>query len=328
MIIAAWIVGIGIALLCLVAGGLALFSARTARQVEKALPPRGRFIEIDGARIHYLDEGSGPALLLIHGLAGQVHNFTHSLLGRLKRDYRVIILDRPGSGYSTPAPGGSVAIGAQAQLVSRFITALGLKRPIVVGHSMGGAIGLALALNHPDRIAGLALIAPLTQVPQSVPAPFAGLAIRTPLLRRLVAWTLATPVSIANRKLTLETLFGPQPVPDDFAVKGGGLLNLRPCSFIGASTDLIAGEEDLTAMPMRYKDLAVPLGIIYGAQDRILDPAVHGRGLAAQVPHADLELIDGGGHMILISSAERCAAFIARTSQRIAAADAKPAPVA
>jgi pimeloyl-ACP methyl ester carboxylesterase len=267
-------------------------------------------------------------LLLIHGLAGQMHNFTHSLLDKLKRDHRVIILDRPGSGYSTPAPGASAAIGAQAELISHFINALELKRPIIVGHSMGGAIALSLALNHPDQIAGLALIAPLTQVPERIPAPFTGLEIGSPLIRRAVAWTLATPVSIANRKVALETLFGPQPVAHDFAVKGGGLLNLRPCSFIGASSDLIASEEDLTAMPEKYKDLACPLGIIYGAQDRILDATAHGRGLAAQVPGADLELIDGGGHMILISSAERCTAFIARMAQRIAAADATVAPVA
>src|SRR5580658_10870076 len=148
MIVLAWILGAGLALLGLILSGLALFTGLTARRVEKALPPQGRFIEVDGARIHYLDEGSGPTLLLVHGLAGQMRNFTHALLDRLKGQFRVVILDRPGCGYSTPAPGASAAISAQASLIARFIDALGLERPLVVGHSMGGAIALALALNH------------------------------------------------------------------------------------------------------------------------------------------------------------------------------------
>jgi pimeloyl-ACP methyl ester carboxylesterase len=323
-----WIVVAAVVLLGLVGGGLALFTAWTARQVEKTLPPRGRFVDVDGARIHYLDEGSGPPIVLIHGLAGQVHNFTHSLLGRLRDAHRVIVVDRPGSGYSTAAPGSSAAVDAQARLIANFIVALGLERPLIVGHSLGGAIGLYLGLNHPEQVGGLALLAPVTTMPERIPAPFEGLAIQSPLLRRLVAWTLATPISIANRTVVLETLFGPQPVAADFAIKGGGLLNLRPKSFIGASRDLTANEQELKALPGRYQELKVPLGIIYGSQDRILDPAAHGKGLAAQRPDADFELIEGGGHMILITSADRCAAFIVRAAQRLATVQTKLAPVA
>jgi predicted alpha/beta-fold hydrolase len=99
MIAVTWIVGIVLVLVILILGGLAVFSAWTARQVEKRLPPHGRFIDVDGARIHYLDEGSGQTLLLVHGLAGQTRVFTHSLLDKLKRDYRVVIMYRKGSGY-------------------------------------------------------------------------------------------------------------------------------------------------------------------------------------------------------------------------------------
>jgi pimeloyl-ACP methyl ester carboxylesterase len=323
-----WIVVAVIVLFGVVGGGLALFTAWTARQVEKTLPPRGRFIDVDGARIHYVDEGSGPPIVMIHGLAGQLHNFTHSLLERLKAEHRVIILDRPGNGHSTAAPGASAAVDAQAALIARFIAALGLKRPLIVGHSLGGAISLYLGLNHAEQISGLALVAPVTTLPAAIPAPFQGLAIQSPFLRRLVAWTLATPVSISNRQVVLDALFGPQPVSADFAIKGGGLLNLRPRAFIGASRDLTAKEDVLAALPGRYHELKVPIGIIYGAQDRILDPSVHGQGLAAARPDADFELIEGGGHMILIASADRCAAFIARMAQRIIGTEAKLAPVA
>jgi pimeloyl-ACP methyl ester carboxylesterase len=323
-----WILGVIVGVAGFALCGLVLFTAWTARQVEKQLPPVGRFIDVDGARIHYLDEGTGPPVLLVHGLAGQMHNFTHSLLGRLlKHGFRVVIPDRPGSGYSTRPAHASATINAQALVISRFCEELSLERPLVVGHSLGGAIALALALNHPEQVAGLALLAPATQRPDRVPPPFDGLLIASPLLRRLVAWTVVTPLSIANSKRTLALLFGPQPVPGDFAVRGGGLLSLRPASFIGASTDLVATHGE-SGDPARYEDLTVPVGILFGAGDRILDPAVHGKGLAAKVAGAELELIEGGGHMIPVTSADRTAAFIARMAARAAAVGNDLAPLA
>jgi pimeloyl-ACP methyl ester carboxylesterase len=321
------IVGVVVALTGLIVAGLVLFTAWTARQVAKRLPPRGRFIDVDGARIHYLDEGTGPTLLLVHGLGGHMLNFTYSLLGKLTRQFRVIVLDRPGSGYSTRPKGASATISAQARTISRFCQELKLGRPLIVGHSLGGAIALALALNHPEQVAGLALLAPATHRPQRVPPPFDGLAIASPLLRHLIAWTVATPLSIVNRDQALAMVFGPQPVPHDFAVAGGGLLSLRPCSFIGASADLLGTSAELDEMPSRYKELTVPVGILYGTGDRILDPAVHGKGLAAKVTGADLELIEGGGHMIPVTSADRAAAFIERMAQRAAAAESTLATV-
>jgi pimeloyl-ACP methyl ester carboxylesterase len=327
MIAAAWIIGAVLLLLGLTAAGLALFSARTARQVEQVVPPLGRFIEVDGARIHYLDEGSGPPLLLIHGLAGQMRHFTYSLLDRLKSDYRVVILDRPGSGYSTRPPQGSAAISAQARTIARFAKALGLERSLIVGHSLGGAIALSLALDHPEQVGGLALIAPATHPQEHVSPVFRALVIRSALLRWLVAWTLATPLSIRNGALALKIVFGPEPVPADFATRGGGLLTLRPRSFIGASRDLVAVVDDFDAMPARYQSLTVPVGILFGASDRILDPAAHGEALAKKLRGADFELIEGGGHMIPMTAAERSAKFIARMAQRVAATGAKPTPV-
>jgi pimeloyl-ACP methyl ester carboxylesterase len=327
MTMIAWIAGAAATLVALVAAGLVAFTAWTARKVEKFMPPAGRFIDVDGARIHYLDEGTGPVLLLVHGLSGQLHNFTHSLLGRLSPNFRVVILDRPGSGYSTRPAGASAEIVAQARMISRFCEELGLDRPLVVGHSLGGAIALALAMNHPDHVGGLALVAPATQRPERVPAPFDRMLITSPLMRRVIAWTVAVPMSIRNSERTLAVLFGPEPVPRDFAVRGGGLLSLRPVSFYGASTDLVASNGDLGEAP-RYEDLAMPVGVLFGTADRVLDPDVHGRGFAA-LAGAELELIEGGGHMIPVTAADRTAAFIARMAQRAAAAaQNKPAPAA
>jgi pimeloyl-ACP methyl ester carboxylesterase len=127
-------------------------------------------------------------------------------------------------------------------------------------------------------------------------------------------------MSIRSSSQALALLFGPEPVPSDFAVRGGGLLTLRPSAFISASTDLMASSGEAGQMPARFGDLTMPVGILFGADDRILDPAVHGKSLVAKVAGADFELIEGGGHMIPVTGADRTAAFIARIEHRAATA--------
>jgi len=117
--------------------------------------------------------------------------------------------------------------------------------------------------------------------------------------------------------------FGPDPVAPDYATRGGGLLNLRPRSFINASRDLLAANEDLANMHRRYPELKMPVGVLFGTADRLLDAAQHGATMAAKVSGLDLELIEGGGHMILISAPERSAAFIKRMAQRAATSAAQ-----
>jgi pimeloyl-ACP methyl ester carboxylesterase len=126
-------------------------------------------------------------------------------------------------------------------------------------------------------------------------------------------------LSIRNRNFVLEAAFGPQPIAADYGTLGGGLLNLRPHSFINASRDLMATMEDLAHMQERYQRLTIPIGVLFGTGDRLLDPAKHGATMATKVAGLDLELREGGGHMVPISSAERAVALIARMAQRVAA---------
>ncbi len=294
-------------------GGLALFAALTQRRVERLIPADGQFIDIDGRRMHYQDRGDGPAIVMIHGLAGQMRNFSYALVERLANDHRVIVIDRPGSGYS--APGAAANVRAQAAQVAAFIAKLGLERPLIVGHSLGGAVALALALDHPDKVGGLALIAPLTQPQEMIPPAFDRLAITSGAARAAVAWTIATPLTLLLGQRGTETAFAPEPVPADFVTRGGGALVARPRSFRSASADLVAANDDLPAMAASYPSLSVPTAILYGRGDQVLDPDVHGRGLAAALPGADLTLIDGG-HMILVTRPDETAAWIRTQSAR------------
>jgi cation diffusion facilitator CzcD-associated flavoprotein CzcO/pimeloyl-ACP methyl ester carboxylesterase len=295
-------------------GGLALFAKLSQRRTERMIPADGAFIDVDGRRMHYLDRGTGPTIVMIHGLAGQMRNFSYALLHRLATDYRVILVDRPGSGYS--APGETANIRAQAAQIARFIAALELEKPLVVGHSLGGAVALALAIDHPEAVGGLALIAPLTQPQDSAPSAFAALAIVSPAARKAVAWTLATPAAILAGEKGAVAAFAPEAVPADFATRGGGALVSRPANFEAASADLVAANDDLPDMVARYHGLWLPIAILYGRDDQILDPEVHGARFADMVPHAALTLIDGG-HMIPVTRPDETAAWIRTQADRL-----------
>ncbi|SFP60119.1 alpha/beta fold hydrolase [Sphingomonas rubra] len=293
--------------------GLALFAKLTERRIERMVPVDGRFVDVDGRRMHYLERGEGPTILMIHGLAGQMRNFSYALLDRLAADHRVILIDRPGSGYSVA--GEAANVRAQAAQIARFAQTLGLERPLVVGHSLGGAVALALALDHPAAVGGLALIAPLTQPVDTVPGAFERLAIASPLARKAVAWTLATPAAMLAGQKGAEAAFAPEPVPADFATRGGGALVARPGNFQAAAADLVAANDDLPGMVARYGELRLPVAILYGREDRVLDPELHGRRLAEALPAAALTLIDGG-HMIPVTRPDETADWVRMQATR------------
>lgn len=305
---------LGLMVLLVAGAGCVALTALTAFVVTRLMPPRGAFIQIAGERIHWLEKGQGPPLLLIHGLSGQMGNFTHSLVDRLATRHRVIVFDRPGSGHSSRAPGRDGSLVTQAALVAELIQALGLGRPAVMGHSLGGAIALMLALNHPASVRTLALVAPLTQ-PQAAPPPaFKLLAIRHAGLRALVAWTVATPWAIVHSAQVLKAVFAPNTGPLDFATRGGGLLTLRPASFIHASQDMAAVEIELPALALRYGDLPCPVSILFGRGDQILDPQRNGVQTAACNPAVIHLTTIKGGHMLPISAPDAVADFIRKAS--------------
>jgi pimeloyl-ACP methyl ester carboxylesterase len=296
-------------LLLAIGGGLVLFTIHTVRQVEAALPPAGRFVDVPGARLHVVERGQGPALLLVHGLAGQLCHFTYAIVDELAAQYRVVAVDRPGSGYSVRARGASATLSAQADALAALIDELGLGRPLVVGHSLGGAVVLALAQRHPGRVSGLLLLAPLTHPVEEISPVFSGLRIAKPWMRTLVAWTLAVPLGMAKRDEVLQLVFGPESVPRDYATRGGGLLAMRPSHFVAACTDLAAISEDLAGMTQRYAGMQLPVSIIFGRDDRILNPRNQGDALAAILPGASITLIDGG-HMLPVTAPAAIAQFI------------------
>ncbi|RWM29334.1 alpha/beta hydrolase [Mesorhizobium sp.] len=314
--ILSWLIGGVFVAAAVVVLGLMLATWRIAARAERLVPACGKFVEFDGNRIHYVEEGEGRPIVFLHGLGAQLHHFRHTLFGHFGAGYRLIALDRPGSGYSVRAGGASGRLPEQAEVVRRFIGELGLERPLIVGHSLGGAIALALAVGHPAAISGIALLAPLTHLEERVRQKFDLLYIPSRLWRRVIAYTVAIPASLKYAEPTMKFIFAPQTVPEDYMIAGGGWLGLRPTHFHATSTDVVAVEEDLGRLERHYGEIAVPAGILFGTEDRVIGIATHGEPMLDKIKGLDFERIDGLGHMPQFAEPERVVAFIQRIAAR------------
>lgn len=303
------------ALVALVALWLLAMAGQTqklARNAERLVPPPDTFVSISTGHVAYSDDGPKDAqpVLMVHGLGGQMRSLTMSLVPLLAEDFRVIAIDRPGMGYSDRPESAPADIAAQAGYVEEVIDALGLTRPIVLGHSLGGAISAGLALRAPEKVGALALIAPLLVPSTKSVAAFSGLAVTKPWLRRLIAQTIAVPASVKNAPLGRAEIFGPEAVPDSYDIAGGGQLTFRPKSFFNTSRDYVSVPVALPAQSKRYGEITCPVIVLYGDEDRILSVEEQGRGVAQRYAHFELREIAGAGHMLPITRADDTAKVV------------------
>lgn len=134
-------------------------------------------------------------------------------------------------------------------------------------------------------------------------------------MRKAVAWTVATPLGIRNGPKLLAEVFAPEAAPADFPMRAGGLLGLRPNAFYSTSSDLMAATETLPDYMARYKSLDIPMAMLYGRGDRILDYRGQGEAMKIVCPSLDLELVEGG-HMLPMTQADRCVALVWRVAER------------
>ncbi|MFC4128463.1 alpha/beta fold hydrolase [Nocardia rhizosphaerae] len=131
-------------------------NARPGWVDDELFPFESRFVEIDGHTVHYVDEGSGPTLLLLHG--NPTWSFLwREVIGALRADFRCIALDLPGFGLSTAKPGYRFLPEEHAEVVTAFVAALGLSGATLVGQDWGGTIGLAVAQRRPGTFDRLVL---------------------------------------------------------------------------------------------------------------------------------------------------------------------------
>lgn len=307
-----------IALALLIAGLATVTTWRVSRNeavAEASFPPEGQLIDVDGVSVHAVVMGHGPDVVLIHGSSGNTRDMTFALAPILAEDFRVIVFDRPGLGYSDSFNPDGETLEEQAEILRRAAVKLGADKPIVAGQSYGGSVSLAWAVTQPEHISALVLIAPAA-IPWETPldgfnrmaATKPGNALVLPLINAFVPdWYV---------EQALDGVFSPQTAPEGYAEHFGPGLTMRPASMHANAMQRANLLDEVRALQPRYKDISVPTEVVHGTADTTVGLEWHAEPLIDQIPGAELIELPGIGHMPQIVAAPEVAAAIIRAAQR------------
>ncbi len=300
------------------AGAGTWFSAsRRAAEAERRHPPEGEFVEVGGTRVHAVIQGKGPDLVLLHGAFGSLRDFTFALTDRLAKRYRVIAFDRPGHGFTDPLGRGFLRTrdspADQAALLAEAARKLGARRPVVAGHSYGGAVALAWALDQDPAalvlFAGVSMPWPgrLGKIYEVSGSQLGG-ALAAPLIS---AWT---PHSILRE--ASDRTFTPQEAPEGYGAHIGPYMPVRLGALRATTRQVKTLRPQIVAMERRYDRLTLPIELIHGAADATVPLEIHALPFSKKVASARLRVLDGIGHMPHHADPEAAVAAIDRAAAR------------
>jgi pimeloyl-ACP methyl ester carboxylesterase len=299
----------------------ALVTAIGSWLIGRAHPPRGRFVKVRRIRQHVVEFGTAaadaPPIVLIHGAGCNLEDM-RALGEQLAARHRVILIDRPGMGWSKRKTRDGSAPQFQAAILREVLDQLGIARAMIVGHSWGGALAMSFALDYPDRTAALILLgSPL--YPLAHPTTLLYALFAMPIVGWIYARTLALPLGLPFVGLALGSAFLPQLPPRDYLKRSAALLLLRPSTFLANARDMADLKRNLEPQPSRYPGFSVPTLVMSGASDFVVAPAFHAVPFAAAVPHAKLVILPGIGHMLHHAATERVLAEIEGLAAMMAA---------
>src|SRR5215470_5424221 len=259
-----------------------------------------RYLEIESTKLHLIQGGTGQqTVVMLHGNAGDIHDFEYGLAELLSKSYRVIGFDRPGHGKSERPGSKAASVEYQALMLHKTLQSLGVNKAILLGHSWGASLAMCYALKYPAETAGLVLLAPAA-FPGADPNPVLRAVVKTPLIGGLTLMFGKTLMGDERLRHELERAFYPQPVPVNY-------LKILTSTWLGRK-QLRAYLEDewslsasLRRMSNHYGELRMPVVIVTGDQDRIVSPQENAYKLKERIPQAHLVELKGAGHEILFT---------------------------
>jgi pimeloyl-ACP methyl ester carboxylesterase len=283
-----------------VAAGLvaaAFINRRAARKAERVNPPIGKFLTIDGCRLHFIEKGEGDPLVLLHGNGSMIQDFTSSGLTELAaKRYRVFVFDRPGYGHSDRPRSTIWTADAQAELIWKALRRLEIAGAVVLGHSWGASVAVALALKHPDMVRGLVLASGYYYPePRADVIMMSGPAI--PVLGDVARFTIAPLIGRLMWPALLRKIFGPRPVPTKFK-EFPKEMALRPSQIRASAAEAALMVPAALSHAQEYGSLKMPVTIIAGDEDKLIDIDEQSAKLHRDVPHSAFYRFKGEGHMI------------------------------
>lgn len=284
-----------------VLGASALATRTLTRKAERDNPPQGRFVLVDGLRLHYTEHGdaSQPPLVLLHGNGASATEMELSgLVEQAARHFHVYVFDRPGYGHSErPAQGRSYTPEAQARLFLDALRALGVQRPIVLGHSWGSLVAFAMALAEPPSLRALVLVAGYYTPSLRLDAPLMGVPA-LPVLGPLLRHTVSPLLSRLIWPLMLRRVFGPAKVTQAFKQRYPVWMSLRPHTLQASAAEAAMLPLEGLRQRRREAELSVPTVVVAGESDLLVLTRWQARRLHARLPQTRLHVVPGAGHMV------------------------------
>jgi len=267
------------------------------RDAERETPPIGRFLDVDGVRLHYIEQGQGEPLVLIHGNGTLIQDFTvNGLVDRLSERYRVIVIERPGYGYST-RPRHLWTPRAHATLYEHALHQLGVEQAIVLGHSWGTMVAVSLALQAPTLVRSLVLLSgyyfPTARMDVVLSSPNA-----IPVIGDALRHTISPPLARLMLPAGIRAMFAPAPVPEPFDRLFPKELMLRPLQLRASAEDAALMTPSVMELQEHYRELKLPVVILTGGDDQIADVDRQSKRLHEEIPQSELTVLPGLGHMV------------------------------
>jgi pimeloyl-ACP methyl ester carboxylesterase len=284
-----------------VLGVSALATRALARRAEREHPPQGRFVDVDGLRLHYTEHGdaASPPLVLLHGNgAAAIEMEVSGLVEMAARHFHVYVFDRPGYGHSQrPADGRLYTPEAQARLFLDALRTLEVQRPIVLGHSWGSMVAFAMALAEPQSLRALVLVAGYYTPSLRLDSPLLGLPA-LPVLGPLLRHTVSPLLSRLIWPLMLRRVFAPAKVTDAFRTQYPVWMSLRPHTLQASAAESAMMLLEGWKQRRREGELSVPTVIVAGEQDLLVITRWQARRLHERLPQTRLHVVPGAGHMV------------------------------
>jgi pimeloyl-ACP methyl ester carboxylesterase len=280
---------------------LALMTQAGIFVLERLYPAQGRQIDVSGAALNVVELGrrdaAGPPIVLLHGASSNLETMRKPLGEMLARRHRVILIDRPGHGWSPRERETDSTPEVQARMIEEALAKRNTGPVIVVVHSLAGALGARMALDFPERVAGLVMLAPVTH-PWFGGVGWYNKVVTTPVIGPLLAHTITLPLGLMLAQQGARNVFLPQAMPENFVKDSATLLLLRPREFLANARDLVTLKEAVAGQAPRYAAIRTQVTVIAGDVDKTVSTSIHSRPFAATVPNARLIVLPGVGHMI------------------------------
>lgn len=270
-------------------------------KVERAVVPAGpshyarQSVVVDGMRLNYVSAGAGQPVVLIHGNPGSYEDYTLAVVERLAQSYYVVAFDRPGHGYSERQDSVQTTVEVQALMIREALQKLALEKPVLVGHSWGGSLALAAAVGYGKELTGIVLLAPAAY--PSVSIEWWSHVPHIPLIGNIVVNTLTPFLGRAVVRKSLREAYAPQDVQQDYVERSLELW-MHPDRIRACACDERTLGASLTVLSEHYRHIELPVVIVTGSADRLLDPEEHAYPLHKTIKNSKLIVLPETGHQL------------------------------